>query len=304
MPNRPTTKPPPAVCWQVSRTERNSYKVLHTASRWGDTLSALLITDVHWDSKDCRRDLLKADMERAKELGSPVFIFGDLFDVMEGKYDPRRHKDQIRPELSRGDYLDAVVDQSVKWFAPYARNIALVSPGNHEQSIRDRLETDLIQRFVDGLRANGATTIRGGYWGFVTFLTRITGMKAACSKVLHYHHGYGGGGEVTRGMIDNNRTRGQYDADVFVSGHIHRRNDDENVIVRCGPTGRIRKQLQVFLRSGTYKDEMLSPAHHEEQDSWHISKGRAARPVGGWWLKLAPRRRDNTDDMEIRYERT
>jgi hypothetical protein len=115
------------------------------------------------------------------------------------------------------------------------------------------------------------------------------------SKTLHYHHGYGGGGEVTRGMIDNSRTRGQYSADIYISGHIHRRNSDENVMISVNNYGRVVQKEQVFLRAGTYKREEIGGS------GYHIEKGRSARPVGGWWLDFEISRAKNTVALNVNY---
>lgn len=80
-------------------------------------------------------------------------------------------------------------------------------------------------------------------------------------------------------MIDNNRTRSQYMADIFYSGHIHRRNKDENVIVSMDTrNGSLRRRQQLFLRGGAYKDDLRS--------RWQVQRGQAARPMGGWWLRF------------------
>ena len=52
----------------------------------------LLMSDIHIDSRKCDRALLKKHLDQAKAEGAGVFIFGDLFDAMQGKYDPRSAK--------------------------------------------------------------------------------------------------------------------------------------------------------------------------------------------------------------------
>ena len=124
------------------------------------------------------------------------------------------------------------------------------------------------------LRREGSSCLLGTYWGFVGFLHQH-GNQSGRSQSLHYHHGFGGGGEITRGLIDHSRTRGMYAADIYVSGHIHRRNYDENIVTAISPRGVVHQRTQLFLRCASYK---------AEHDGWHAEKGRAARPIGGWWL--------------------
>jgi hypothetical protein len=141
---------------------------------------------------------------------------------MQGKYDPRGSKAGIRPEHNVANYLDKIVDDAIDYFKPYAQNIMYVSPGNHESSLLKRQETDIIYRFTQGV---GCLT--GAYSGWVLFnvvrgtSTRIVNMS--------YHHGYGGGGPVTKDVIQASR-KAVYlpDADIVVSGHCF---DEETEIL-------------------------------------------------------------------------
>lgn len=240
--------------------------------------SVLCMSDEHWDNAHCDLGLLKKHHEEAKAIGAPILKFGDTLCLMQGKWDKRADQNALREEHRGNHYLDKVIETASEWYAPYAENIVLISPGNHEQSISQRHQTDMTERLCERLRANGSHTRKGTYAGFILFDFR-RGNIGACTKSLFYHHGYGGGGEITRGLIDNSRTRGQYNADIFYSGHIHRRNMDENVIIGVNKqNGQLAITNQIFLRGSTYKREEAGLS------GWHVTKGRSARPVGGWWL--------------------
>ena len=77
-----------------------------------------LLSDAHWDNPKCDRETLKKDLDDAVAKGMRILINGDLFCVMQGKYDPRRSKKDIRPEHNVPHYLDAVVEDCAEWFAP------------------------------------------------------------------------------------------------------------------------------------------------------------------------------------------
>ena len=126
------------------------------------------------------------------------------------------------------------------------------------------------------MRMAGSKVVSAPDWGFILIKSRKR--NSVDTRRLFYQHGYGGGGEITRGLIDHSRTRSQWDADIYVSGHIHRRNIDENIMVRCSSRGNVTQEQQLFIRCGSYKDET--------HDAWHISKGRGARPVGGWYINF------------------
>jgi hypothetical protein len=283
--------------WTLERTATDAFRVKWQEAKAGFEAWALLTSDHHFDNAHCDLGLLRNHMETAVELDAPIFAIGDTFCAMQGKWDKRADTSELRPEFMGGNYLDRLVDEAEKFYSPFASHLAIMSNGNHEDSIMARHQTDLTERLVGGLRKGGGNTIRGGYMGFVNFSFAMqkpsNGEKAKSHNyTMHYHHGYGGGGEVTRGLIDNSRTRSQYMADIYFSGHIHRRNADDNVIVSLDSrNGVITQKSQLFLRGGSYKDDY--------QGNWQRSRGQSARPMGGWWLRFRLRRNGNGSHVQL-----
>ena len=78
-------------------------------------------------------------------------MLGDIFDAMNGRFDPRRSMKDVRPEYRREDYYDAIVEDTIEQLIPYAENILLISYGNHETSVLKNASTDLIARLAAGL---------------------------------------------------------------------------------------------------------------------------------------------------------
>lgn len=263
--------------WAMRQTDPSAYRLDLQFDGKGATRRILLLADIHWDNAHCRLDLLRETLDEAKRIEAPVFSFGDHFCAMQGKWDKRASASALREEHRGGNYLDLLVSTCADWFTPYAGNLAMISIGNHETAIRRHHQVDLTQQLVALLRREGSPVIAGPYWGYIVIGCNVGG-RITDSLKLHFHHGAGGGGPVSRGLIDHSRTRSDYDADVFVSGHIHRRNADENVITRVTTAGKVYQQSQLFLRCSTWKDE--------SNDGYHVEKGRAARPIGGWWLDL------------------
>lgn len=269
--------------WSISKAEENAYLLRVACEHAGDSRRVLLLADIHWDSAHCERELLRGCLDEAKAIGAPVIIAGDFFDAMQGKWDPRSSQEVLRPEHRGGCYLDLLVSTAAEWLKPWKENLAIISYGNHETSIRKRHEVDLLQRLCQELRREGSPVQTGPYWAFVQIMASFAASKTHTDSVtICYHHGYGGGGEITRGMIDHSRTRSMYLADVYLSGHIHRRNQDENVLTTVTTRGVIKRRRQLFLRASCWKDE--------SGDGWHVQMGRAARPIGGWWLELTARK--------------
>ena len=152
--------------WTIRRTDKHAHKLRLSMPTTSGSAKILLLSDVHWDSAWCKREHLKAVLEQALQDNIPVIIAGDLYDAMQGKWDPRKSQDQLRPEHRGGNYLDLLVSTSVEWFAPYASVIALVGLGNHENSIIHRHETNLLERFCSLMRTQHKSPVElGGYWG-------------------------------------------------------------------------------------------------------------------------------------------
>ena len=266
-----------SLAWTIERRSSTSADIVFDATGKIQRLTALLISDEHADNAHSDLDLIRKHHQEAVDIGAPILKFGDIFCAMEGKWDKRASDSALRVEMRGGNYLDRLVTFHEELYRPYAANIAVLSDGNHETSILRHHQTDLLERLTGSLRRDKSPALHLPFAGFVRFRFEDAS-KHAISKTLHYHHGYGGGGEVTRGLIDQSRTRGQYVADVYYSGHIHRRNSDENVITSLDQFGSPVESQQRFLRGGTYKRET------HDGNGYHIEKGRAGRPVGGWWL--------------------
>ena len=260
--------------WTIETLEGGVNRVTFRARLW-----VLLTSDWHWDSVKCDRERLAADLASAKKVNAAVLSIGDHFDVMGGKWDPRSNgKYDVRPEFQRGNYFDDIVTQCAEWLNPWRDTMALITPGNHETAVRKRMETCLTTRLVERLRMNGGRVRQGGYAGWVLFRSIKSGKATAVHK-LWYHHGYGGGGPVTRGVIDFSRYLVDTDADVVHAGHIHQRTLVEASRQRITASGIAHIKPIHLVRSSTYKQECLT-------DGWAVEKGMSSRPLGGWWMLL------------------
>lgn len=243
----------------------------------------LLQSDEHADNAHSDLDLIRKHMSEATAKGAPVLKFGDTFCAMQGRWDKRADPRQLREELRGANYLDELVAYHERLYSPWRETIAAIGYGNHETSIQQHHQTDLVERLIDRLRRGGSPVQKLGYTGFIRI--NCSYGNTVRTILLHYHHGSGGGGEVTRGMIDWSRTRGMYMADIYYAGHIHRRNQDENVITTVTAKGTPERRHQLFLRGSCYKDE-------DGPGGWHVERGRAARAKGGWWLCITPAHRN------------
>jgi hypothetical protein len=247
----------------------------------------LLISDIHWDNPHCNRDLLKKHLDQALEINADILFNGDTFCLMQGAYDPRKSKNDIRPEHNKTNYLDAVVNDAIDWFSPYAHLIKVVGYGNHETNILKRAETDVIDRFVFGLNSKNGTSVEvGGYGGWIVYQFQ-RGLNAGMAAYkIKYMHGFGGGGPVTRGVIQFNRMSTFVEgADMVWMGHVHEDHELTYTIESLNNHNKVKLKDILMVRTPTYKEE-----YQGGKGGWHVERGSAPKALGGRWLEIHPER--------------
>jgi hypothetical protein len=171
-------------------------------------------------------------------------------------------------------------DAPHEWMQPYKDNFCFASRGNHEISNLRNNDTDVIERFCERMRFTGSNIVTGGIGGWI-FIRCILNNRKYTLKVA-YHHGAGGGGPVTKGVIKANR-RSQYlpQADFVVSGHIHERWAVTNVQEHVSDKGKRSLKEQTHISLPTYKQE-----YHPDGYDFHVLNERPPKPLGGCWLRL------------------
>jgi hypothetical protein len=270
-------------------TSHFNIRLKFQSTRWEQWL--LLTSDHHWDNPKCRRDLLERDLNECRARKGLALSFGDTFCAMQGPHDKRMAKGDTRSEHDTPAYYDDLVNTGAEWYGQWKDLWLLMTSGNHETSVLKHSSTSLIDRLAAALRQQGGFCRAGSYRGWANF--QFDGLNDKNARVIHWHHGFGGGGPVTKGLIDNHRmqtyVRG---ADIYCMGHVHYQNLDINEVeeYRAGQ-GPVKKR-EYFVRCSSYKDEFGS-------DGYHIEKGRGPRPLGGWWCRLYSKAGRNGVGIEL-----
>ena len=266
--------------WTTEELARNIHRIDINLERLGDEQRVLLMSDVHWDNPHSNREKLTEHLEQARAFDAPIVDNGDFFCAMQGRWDKRANKNDLRPEHQTAKYLDALIDTATAFWQPWKDLVTVRAQGNHETSITKAHETDLTQRLVEQLRTKGAPHVAlGGYSGWIIFRTNYHGRMRPFK--LHYHHGHGGGGAVTRGVIQTNRMAVFLaDADIVFTGHTH----DQWTV----PIARVRLNADCNKVEHTRQDHVRVPGYKEEYTDgyggWHVERGGAPKPVGSMWL--------------------
>ena len=262
----------------ITRINRNIHEVKPDRKQ----IELLLISDVHFDSPHCNRDLLRSHLIEAVRRNAYVLINGDFFDLMNGRGDPRRSKDEIRQEYNRVNYIDSVIQDAVEWLRPYADRILLIGYGNHETSVIKNIETDVLARFVTLMQYVHKSPVQlGGYGGVVAFNVGVGNHCATTS--LKYFHGSGGGGIVTKGVIQNQRLLANTEGyDVLWQGHVHELYHHTDMVERYWHSVKKVCHRQVDqIRTSTYKEE-----YEDGFMGFHIERGANVKPLGGYWMRI------------------
>lgn len=271
--------------WKVEPKSDNVHDLVFTDdyrnAEWEQWV--LLTGDRHWDNPKSDWKLQKKHLDQARERNAPVIDVGDFFCLMQGKYDKRGTKKDIRPEHLTNDYFDSVPNTAVEFFKNYADLFAVIGTGNHEASIKRHHETDVLGRFIYRLNAEAGSNVQlGGYGGYVRIRFQEPDGRSKKSKLLKYYHGSGGGGAVTKGLIQTNR-RAVFmpDADIIVTGHIHEKWAVTLTRERVSPQGKVYIEDQHHICVGPYKEE-----YNSGKSGWHVERGAPPKPLGGYWLRF------------------
>lgn len=239
----------------------------------------LLSGDRHHDNLHSDHKLEKRHLEEVKVRGALILDIGDLACAMQGKWDPRKSMAQCPPELKVDNYLDTLTEYNASFYLPYAKHFAMLSPGNHEDSILNRHQVDLTAQLAARLTAAGSPVQVGTYRGWVRFLFTANKTQRHSAN-LHYTHGYGGGGPVTKDVIQAARQLAYLaDADIILSSHTH---DTWHVPVarEClSNNGHPVLKTVDALKLGTYKQEFTGTG-------WVASKGLSPKVLGAYWLRF------------------
>lgn len=268
-----------------SAEARNDYCVtVRCELPLGEEWYCLLRSDAHEDSTHAKGAMIRRHLDEAKDIDSPVFDFGDLFDAMQGRHDKRRSPDDLDPDHKVEAYFDRLVDDAIDRHRPYASQMVLLARGNHELSVRKHSNTDLSKRLSDALKREPDASLChvGGFRGWVRFQFTRAGSEQRTSKTMYYSHSAAKGAMMSFGSL-NVRRRGSYlpDADIVVTGNSH---DEYRITLprtRLSRDGIEKTDEVLHIQVPSYKDALT-----ERTTGFEPEKEFPPKPVGAMWLKF------------------
>jgi hypothetical protein len=241
-----------------------------------DIIKIKPIFDVHIGAVACDIRAFKAYLADSDE-NTYFFCGGDLYDSVVAT-DPRYRKSS---DASDGDaIIDKQVNKGIELLEPYKDRIIAMGTGNHEDVVTKRCGTNMMQRTCDAL---GVPFV--GFSGMFRVNLR-KGSGGGRMVTFRYHHGWGGGSR-TQGadLTKYSKDMQYYDADVFLYGHVHRRQVD--YVPRLGLAGdNLIAKPKVMAICGTF----LKTYTNTIDPTYSEIKGYPPVSVGGVVIEIRPQK--------------
>jgi predicted phosphodiesterase len=241
-----------------------------------DTFRIWPISDTHLGAADCDEELLKQHIEEINQDPHARIIFlgdvGDLIDWRDKRFQagmwPERYMDAMHAE---GGIPSETVAHAVELFQPVRKKIWCWLSGNHEYTIRGKMDREIGSEIAAQL---GVEYL--GYGGFLRVAWKRNSSKAAGGQhvtVFDLHHGWQGGRRSGAKVNQLELHLSESDADVVLRGHSHDR------LAHIFPSLRITQNTardweRVVAHCGSYKLGRIDTVRGEEtHDTWEARKG-------------------------------
>lgn len=253
----------------IVSTSRIQYK-------YGETIKLKPIFDVHLGDKYSDKAAFRrylADSDKS------TYFFGggdylDSITIKDVRYE--KHAD----DTSGDAIIDEQVELGYELLEPYKNRIIGWGRGNHEAKIKKHCGTDPAGRLAKMLECPYL-----GYSGLIRLILSEKGDRGR-TVVIRWHHGWGGGSR-TQGndLTKYSKDIAYWDADVFLYGHVHKKQTDE--IPRLGLSGEklISKPLIIGI-CGTY----LKTYTQTPDSTYSEEAGYPPTLIGGLTLHIKPER--------------
>ena len=253
----------------------------------------LLASDIHMEDPYHDEALFREDFDWAKEVGAEIFVNGDHCRAIAPD-DRKRYvkgQDLLTYQAQANEMAHIIYEK----YLPYVDNIRLLGYGNHESSWIKYKYSDFLQMAVVKLNAHRPKDnpiVLGGYRGWIRMLFRHSEKGGQGHKFdTYYCHGTGAAAEVTKGMIDLERSKYRR-ADLIWLGHKHKRTYDGNLQEEgINDAGRVYERDRVGIITGAYMSNQNIREYDDQSIAGYIpdfveERTRTPQGRGGCRLKI------------------
>ena len=175
----------------------------------------------------------------------------------------------------------------------------MISNGNHETSVQNHLEVDVLGMLCRDLQGVGSSVCHLPYqgWVFFDFMAPEPCAKKYSKKTVRLFYSHGNWhGVISMGTQAIRRYAAVADADIFVSGDNHERWTAGHATFRVNKNYEQVVVNQVHLKTGTYKEEFASGT------GWATEKIGLPKVLGGTTLDMCLKvcKGDYVIDFEVK----
>ncbi len=211
-----------------------------------------LVGDAHQGSALCDEDKFQSTIDEiGHDPDAIVFLMGDLAEFI-AKDDWRFEDDNIAEWVSRSDVGYCQEERLIKLLRPIRKKIFGAIQGNHEFVLEREWNNAVHSHICDRLEIRNL-----GYMAMVRLQftwRRGKGRGNGDYRPLDIllHHGYGGGRTDGADINRFNELMRDYNCDIVVCGHTHRRLAIKSVQHYIGLNGTLGERVRMACRSGTF----------------------------------------------------
>lgn len=245
-----------------------------------------VLSDAHIGDASCDEGGLRAYIEGIHDdPQARCLITGDLISAI-GKGDKRLDLGTLaewviaaRPRVQQ-DILGTQAQRAVDWLRPIAERIDAVVCGNHEAKPRAWYGRDIMQEIAKDLGCSQAY-LGSQAWLQYQFVLTSTGRRR---YDILLHHGISSGRGTTPEAPELYRILCDYDVDMAIVGHSHRRGPYPpwQRAYRDAKTGKVRLRELWGVVGGTWQ---RTP---DSGDQWSDERRLRPRSTGGVVIEYSP----------------
>lgn len=196
--------------------------------------------DTHFGSGGSNVELIKQDVAMVKKDKSQWIHLGDWIDAIT----PPDRRFDIR---SKHDAVEDSWQQAKKIFKPIASQCVGILSGNHEEVV-ERWWGPRTRSFAEEL---GVRYL--GFSGFIKYhLSYHADKRIDKTYDIFVHHGHGMGQLLGGKVINIHRLSHKFDADIFLTGHIHTHFTTSDVLVGVSKAGRLATKQRLYASGPAY----------------------------------------------------
>jgi len=242
---------------------------------YGQTITLKPLFDVHLGNSYCDVNELRRYLND-KDENTYLIGGGDILDSIITKDIKRyaKHADACESDA----VIDEQIERAYDYLKDYKGKIVGLGTGNHESAINKHHGTHPIRRLCKMLD----TTSLGFSW--IVKLKLSENKERTRTLIIRGHHGWGGGSR-TQGadLTKYSKDMAYWDADMFLYGHVHRRQSDKIDRMGLSGTSLIPKPKYLYL-CGTF----LKTFSLTDEATYSEEKGYPPVAIGGVNIKLKP----------------